>query len=96
MTPKTSKKDFAKMTVTELEKAIKRHNKLYFEKNAPEISDYEFDKLVQCLKKLKPDSLVLTDIPTDVNVSFKGFKKVRRERPMLSLDKAYSEEEVQK
>ena len=89
---KTKKaKKSSEMTVADLEKAIRRHNKLYFEKNRPEISDYEFDLLVERLKKLRPDSPVLTEIPSEGG---KEFKKVRHSSEMLSLDKCYSDEDL--
>jgi DNA ligase (NAD+) len=90
------KKSIAKMSESELEAAIHHHNQLYFEKNAPAISDYEFDRLVRRLQELKPEAAVLKELHTDVGTSFKGFKKVRREIPMLSLDKCYTEAEIQK
>lgn len=80
-----------KEDIAELERQIRRHNKLYFEKHAPEISDYEFDRLVERLKKLKPDSPVLTEIPAEGPV--KEFKKVRHTSEMLSLDKCYNDED---
>ncbi len=83
-------KDFLKMTAEELEAAIRRHNRLYFEKNRPKISDYEFDRLVERLKKLKPDAPILTEI----SESTKEFKKVRHTSEMLSLDKCYNEEDL--
>ncbi len=81
-----------KEDISELERQVRRHNKLYFEKNAPEISDYEFDKIVERLKKLKPDSPVLAEIPSEGAV--KEFKKVRHTSEMLSLDKCYNDEDL--
>lgn len=76
------------MKVSDLEKEVRRHNRLYFVEHRPEISDFEFDRLVEELKRRKPDSLVLKEIGND----FAGtFKKVAHEVPMLSLDKAYDE-----
>ena len=80
-------------SVQELEEAIRRHNRLYFEKNQPEISDYAFDRLVERLKKLKPDAPVLSEIPADF--ALKEFKKVRHTGEMLSLDKCYNEKDLQ-
>jgi len=74
-----------------LESEIRRHNRLYFEKQMPEISDYEFDRLVERLKKLKPGSAVLSEIPGD----FSEKAKVRHLSPMLSLDKCYNEKDLQ-
>jgi len=42
-----------------LEKEIQRHNHLYFIEDSPEISDYEFDALVEELRVLEPESPVL-------------------------------------
>ena len=64
----------------------------------PEISDAEFDRLMNELKKLEaahPD-LVTPDSPTQ-RVGGKpreGFVKAPHSSPMLSLDNAYSEEEL--
>ncbi|HSA59550.1 MAG TPA: NAD-dependent DNA ligase LigA [bacterium] len=82
-----------KEEIAELERQIRHHNELYFEKHAPEISDYEFDRLVERLKKLRPDSPVLTEIPPEGPV--KEFKKVRHTLEMLSLDKCYNDEDFQ-
>ncbi|MBI2975051.1 MAG: NAD-dependent DNA ligase LigA [Deltaproteobacteria bacterium] len=80
------------MTISELEREVRRHNRLYFIEHKPEISDQEFDKLVEELKRRKPDSKVLAEIGSDVTGRF---KKVRHEVPMLSLDKAYDEKTMQ-
>jgi len=76
------------MRIAELEKVISHHNKLYFEKHKPEISDFDFDRLVEELKKLKPDSKVLDEIGSDLT---KRGKKIRHDVPMLSLDKCYDD-----
>jgi DNA ligase (NAD+) len=41
--------------IKELREEIEKHNKLYYEKAAPEISDYEYDKLVKELEKLEAE-----------------------------------------
>jgi len=74
------------MTVAELEKGVRRHNRLYFIGHAPEITDHEFDLLVEELKRRKPGSKVLSEIGSDVSGKL---NKVRHAVPMLSLDKAY-------
>ncbi len=84
--------------IEELREEIRRHEHLYYVMDAPAISDQAFDKLMNELKRLErehPD-LVAPDSPTQ-RVGGKpaeGFKKVRHSRPMLSLDNAYSEEEL--
>ncbi len=77
--------------ISELEESIRYHNRLYFERQKPEISDYEFDRLVEELKTLDPHSVVLTEIPAEGA----NLKKVRHDSPMLSLDKCYSQEDLQ-
>lgn len=66
--------------------------------DAPVISDREFDALMNELKRLETEhpELLTPDSPTQ-RVGGKpaeGFKKVRHSRPMLSLDNAYTEEEL--
>ncbi len=84
--------------IEELRTEIRRHEHLYYVMDTPSISDQAFDKLMNELKRLeaeRPD-LVTPDSPTQ-RVGGKpaeGFKKVRHSRPMLSLDNAYSEEEL--
>jgi DNA ligase (NAD+) len=82
----------------ELRIEIRRHEHLYYVMDAPEISDQAFDKLMNELKRIESEhpELVTPDSPTQ-RVGGKpteGFQKVRHSRPMLSLDNAYSEEEL--
>ena len=42
-----------KSEIIRLRKEIKRHNRKYYELDAPEISDYEYDKLMSRLKELE-------------------------------------------
>ena len=82
----------------QLREEIRRHEHLYHVMDRPEISDAAFDKLVNELKRIEAEhpELVTPDSPTQ-RVGGKpaeGFQKVRHSRPMLSLDNAYSEEEL--
>ena len=82
----------------ELRKEIVHHEHLYYVLDKPQISDREYDALVNELKRIEAahPELVTADSPTQ-RVGGKpaeGFKKVRHSRPMLSLDNAYSEEEL--
>lgn len=84
--------------VEELRAELRRHEHLYYVLDAPEISDAAYDALMNELKKLEREhpELVTPDSPTQ-RVGGKpaeGFKKVPHSRPMLSLDNAYSEEEL--
>jgi DNA ligase (NAD+) len=82
----------------ELRQLIRHHEYLYYVMDAPAISDQAFDKLMNELKRIEAEhpELVTPDSPTQ-RVGGKpaeGFQKVRHSRPMLSLDNAYSEEEL--
>jgi DNA ligase (NAD+) len=82
----------------ELRAEIRRHEHLYHVLDKPEISDAEYDKLMNELKRIEAEhpELMTADSPTQ-RVGGKpaeGFQKVRHSRAMLSLDNAYSEEEL--
>ncbi len=84
--------------IESLREKIRHHEYLYYVLDTPEISDAEFDKLMQQLKDLEAEhpSLVTPDSPTQ-RVGGKpreGFVKVRHSSPMLSLDNTYNEEEL--
>src|SRR5579863_303942 len=93
----TAAKDAGKK-IEALREKIRHHEYLYYVLDQPEISDAEFDKLVQELKDLErehPD-LITSDSPTQ-RVGGKpreGFVKVPHSSPMLSLDNTYNEEEL--
>lgn len=81
-----------------LREKIRHHEYLYYVLDSPEISDQEFDRLMQQLKDLEAEnpSLVTPDSPTR-RVGGKpreGFVKVRHSSPMLSLDNTYNEDEL--
>jgi DNA ligase (NAD+) len=81
-----------------LREKIRHHEYLYYVLDNPEISDPEFDKLMQRLKGLEAEhpELVTPDSPTQ-RVGGKpreGFVKVPHSSPMLSLDNTYNEEEL--
>jgi DNA ligase (NAD+) len=77
---------------------IRHHEYRYYVLDDPELSDAEFDRLMNELKKLEAEhpDLITPDSPTQ-RVGGKpreGFVKARHSSPMLSLDNAYSEEEL--
>ena len=81
-----------------LREKIRHHEYRYYVLDDPEISDAEFDRLMNELKKLEAahPELITSDSPTQ-RVGGKpreGFVKVPHSAPMLSLDNAYSEEEL--
>ena len=84
--------------IEKLRDELRRHEHLYYVLDAPEITDAEYDALMNELKRLEAahPELVTPDSPTQ-RVGGKpaeGFKKVQHSRPMLSLDNAYSAEEL--
>src|SRR5437588_9647291 len=79
---------------------IRHHEHLYYVEDAPELSDADFDRLMQQLKQMEAEhpELVTPDSPTQ-RVGGKpreGFVKVAHSRPMLSLDNALNEEELRR
>jgi DNA ligase (NAD+) len=81
-----------------LRENIRYHEHRYYVLDDPEISDAEFDKLINELKKIEAEhpELITPDSPTQ-RVGGKpreGFVKAKHSSPMLSLDNAYSEEEL--
>lgn len=79
------------LSIEELEAQVQKHNRLYFAEHAPQISDYEFDRLVEALRSKKPSSKVLKELVSDVS---RQGAKVRHGTPMLSLDKCYDEKTI--
>jgi len=82
----------------ELRAELRRHEHLYYVLDAPEISDAAYDALMNELKHIEAahPELLTADSPTQ-RVGGKpaeGFKKAPHSRPMLSLDNAYSAEEL--
>jgi len=63
---------------------IEKHNSLYLEDNSPEISDEQYDELIQQLEELNPDHLLLSVVGS-AGVASLG--KVQLNEPMISLDK---------
>ncbi len=81
-----------------LAKEIARHDKLYHNQDAPEISDAEYDALVRENRELEArfPHLVRVDSPSKGlgAAPTTGLAKVTHARPMLSLENAFAEEEV--
>ena len=81
-----------------LRERLRYHEHRYYVLDDPEISDAEFDRLMNELKALeaKHPELITPDSPTQ-RVGGKpreGFVKVPHSTPMMSLDNAYSEAEL--
>lgn len=84
--------------VAELRDLIRRHEILYYLHDAPEIADAEFDALMRELAALEAAHPELQDrnSPTQRvgGEPAPGFQTVRHLSPMLSLDNAYSVDEL--
>src|SRR5438874_1652720 len=82
----------------ELRRQIEHHNYLYYQEAKPEISDREFDRLLEELKKLEAEhpELVTPDSPTHRvgGQPIEGFRTVEHRQPMLSIDNTYSADEL--
>ena len=84
--------------IDSLREKIRHHEYRYYVLDQPEVTDAQFDVLMNELKKLEAQhpELVTPDSPTQ-RVGGKpreGFAKAKHSSPMLSLDNAYSEEEL--
>ncbi len=88
---KTDSFNTARLGVPELVELIRHHNHCHWDLGRDEIPDYRYDELVRALERLAPGHPLLDRInaPTVASLG-----KVRHPEPMLSLDKAYSLEEV--
>jgi DNA ligase (NAD+) len=89
----------ASKLISELIDQINYHNNLYYQKSKSEISDYEFDQLLEKLIKLEQDFPLLKqpDSPTQRvgGTITKEFQSVTHQYPMLSLGNTYSKEELE-
>ncbi len=83
----------------ELRDEIQYHNERYYGHDEPEVSDAEYDALVRELQALEAEypDVVTTDSPTQRPGAAPiptPFSEVRHLRPMLSLDNAFSHDEL--
>lgn len=86
--------------LSSLREAIERHNILYHRDDAPEISDGEFEALIRRHNELEAryPNLVLESSPT-TRVGAEPspiFGKIAHSQPMLSLENAFDEEQLEK
>ena len=88
----------AKQEIAKLREEILRHEDLYYVRDNPEISDQQYDQLIehlQALEQANPD-LISPDSPTQRvgGRPAEGFPEVVHRRPMLSLDNSYNIDEL--
>ncbi len=92
------KRKSVEQKIEELREEIRRHEDLYYVKDAPEISDQEYDQLLEQLTKLEAEhpELITADSPSQRvgGRPAEGFPEVVHRRPMLSLDNSYNIEEL--
>jgi len=85
--------------IENLRAEINRHNELYYQKSAPEISDAEFDALLRKLKTLETGNpgLITPDSPTQrVGGRAEGFKPFVHLVPLMSLDNSYDIDDLRR
>jgi DNA ligase (NAD+) len=89
----------ARKKIQELVVQVNHHNDLYYQKNKTEISDFEFDQLLEQLRQLEKEfpELRFPDSPTQRvgGTITKEFPSVVHQYPMLSLGNTYSQQELE-
>ncbi len=88
----------AKIRIIWLKKEIKKHDKLYYIKSSPIITDYQYDEL---RKELEEIEALYPELQSKISVTHtvgtktqRGFSKIRHEYPMLSLSNAFSQNDI--
>lgn len=89
--------DGVRERVLELRREVERHNRLYYEDAAPEVSDAQYDALFKELEELERVHPELDDANSPTHrvggAPLEGFKQVRHEVPMLSIDDVFEQKE---
>src|SRR5215208_6911461 len=89
---------FTARKIEKLRDEIRRHDELYYVENSPELSDREYDQLLEDLQKVEEahPELVTPDSPTQRvgGRPAEGFPEVVHTRQMLSLDNSYNIDEL--
>lgn len=93
------KPEQAKAEIEKLTEKINHHNDLYYQQNRTEISDLEFDKLLEKLMALEEEFPQFKDSHSPTQrvggTVTKEFATVYHKYPMLSLGNTYSQEELE-
>ncbi|MBX3291829.1 MAG: NAD-dependent DNA ligase LigA [Acidobacteria bacterium] len=87
----------AEQEIEKLRREIERHNDLYYQKAEPEISDFEFDQLLERLKALEAEhpDLITPDSPTQrVGGKADSLRPFKHNVPLMSLDNSYDLNEL--
>jgi DNA ligase (NAD+) len=88
----------AEKTIERLRDEIRHHDDLYYLQENPEVSDREYDALMQQLRELeaKHPALITSDSPTQrvAGRPAEGFPEFIHRVPMLSLDNSYNIDEL--
>ena len=91
-------KETALKKISELRKIIEYHNQRYYQQDAPEISDAEYDRFMRELQNLEaqfPDDELASSPTQRVGAApLAKFASFTHPSPMLSLANAFSEEEI--
>ncbi|HKO60093.1 MAG TPA: NAD-dependent DNA ligase LigA [Pyrinomonadaceae bacterium] len=84
--------------IEKLREEIRHHEELYYVHDSPEISDREYDQLIERLQKLEQEhpEYLTPDSPTQRvgGRPAEGFAEIVHRRPMLSLDNSYNIDEL--
>src|SRR5258707_3096558 len=96
--PTLPKKPSIEKTIKDLREEIQRHEDLYYLQDNPEISDREYDELIDKLRQLEEQNpeFITPDSPTQRvgGRPAEGFPECLHRRPMLSLDNSYNLDEL--
>jgi DNA ligase (NAD+) len=86
--------------IAKLRQQLRHHDRLYYVEASPEISDTEYDRLMNELKQLERDhpDLITVDSPTQRvgEQPVDHLPEAEHRLPMLSIENTYSIDEVQK
>jgi len=92
------KQSSVEKTIHRLRKEIRRHEDLYYLQDNPEMSDKDYDELIEKLRQLeeKHPEFLTPDSPTQRvgGRPAEGFPEFIHRRPMLSLDNSYNIDEL--
>ncbi|HQP43894.1 MAG TPA: hypothetical protein PLV66_09475, partial [Thermoanaerobaculales bacterium] len=84
--------------IEELRRLIRHHDRLYYTEAAPQISDFEYDRLFAELRRLEEEHPELASETSPTRrvggEPLEGLQQVAHRTPMLSLDNSYSEDDL--